>query len=631
MMKKIESIILILILFTGILVSCGKDEEAPPPEESNLPESYTTVINLQEEIGDKLDEWFVSLDSIEAVDMAIEYFENNAEVTQVTAGDQGIAVQYANGMRGGILLDPKRGEDLIIGHKETPAYANQGDYKTLISPNKMLFIDPTYLEFPGCHYNEMNFNIPKLSRANISSWTLNEGLLMENYTALSGYGILNISSHGYAWPKEENVTEVYLLTGETINPITTKKYWDEIKEGNIPIILTKNVSKYWISPDFIINHNDFSQDTTFILATFCYSFLGSWPDLVDAYADATYMGYNWAVKGSFGNYCSLNMVSHLSDTSRTEPMNMETWMNLPDVNHSYYNADDDITVTVNYAGNGNIKFWEKVEVDIEPLSDNGAPIDMAGNVNINYPFKCEVTGISGELEYTWDIGDGSAPFTTTKNEVEANWTQNGIYELVVVVKDIESGNEIGNAKATVQIGTASLTWNAVKFRLQNLPVTYKHEVLPGGTITYNDFVMKWTKDLFWHSGVYQTGNFTAHWNIDHAYANGWNSSGSILLNIDEQTQQITGGSIHAELRNINTPNDNYHVIDLDINEMNSEYWTIDHGSFLLRTSDVCNVNYLTNINYVDQQKLGETTYINTLDSYSCDNDYLYLSIDFSTE
>jgi len=632
-MKKLILVTLSLILFTSTIFwsACKKTDEPTIPDDEK--EAYDQVINLQDEVSTSLDDWFTSMDSLEAINMAQQEFASDPGVESAIISNQGISVQYKNGMRGGLFLNPRDGgsteksfESLIDGLNSIDSES----LKSLVNKRKMILLNPHYYE--RAYYTDQLINsaVINLERAGMIVFrNLNEGSSVDAFTQLADYGIIQIYSHGLAWPKEENITDVYLLTGETANETTSNKYWDELKSGNIPIMnIGSGSNKYYISERFISEHNDFSQDTILFYGGFCYSFLGDWPDIVESFADGTYFGFDWSVRTDYNAAWSHNLIDLMSDTSMSESMGPEAWMQDPTKEKSYFDPDDNRTVHIYYTGDGNLKLWDKVSVKIIALSDDGTPVDNPGEAGESYPFKCNVTGTSNDIEYVWDIGDGSSPITTVENEVDISWGQNGSYQLSVIVKDKNSGQELAQDKVGVNIGSDPITWNSVKFDLDILPAYLKHTVLPEGTITYTDFNIKWHHDQVWRPGVYENGTFTSTWDYNINY--GWNNKGYISLSFDEQTQRITGGTIHSEKRNNDSPDDTYYVIDFVLNVVDAYWWDDSDATFYLSVEEVCNTNYMTNIIYEDSQKVGVTTYINTLVSYTCGT-YTSFKLDFQTE
>jgi len=459
-MKKFPlNLVGVVILFSFFyFTSCKTDD--PQPEGGTWSDadkqSHDQVINVQDEIGENLDDWFQTMDSLDAIHAAYQAFINNENVSSATINTQGIAVQYTNGMRGGLYLNPKDdksevGAPMLYPEEET----NANDLKSLVNQKKMILINPHYFE--RSFYTDQIYSITggKLGKVGmeLSTFYKNQEATVDRFTELSGYGIIQIYSHGWAWPKQENITDVYLLTGETVSDATSKKYWDELKKGNIPVMKVAGPNKYLVSPKFIADHNDFSNDTILFFGGFCYSFLGNWPDIIDEFADGAYLGYDWSVYTHKNANWSVNSIALMCDTSMPGPMTLEGWMQDDQVEKSYWNERDSRTVHIHYAGDGNLKLWDDVSVSLQALSTDGKPVSSPGEANVAYPFKCSVNTTISPLEYVWDIGDGSSPVKAS-NEVNITWSNDGNYKLTVTVLNENTGATLGSASLMITIGSS---------------------------------------------------------------------------------------------------------------------------------------------------------------------------------
>lgn len=458
-MKKSLFLLFSILIFIFLLLfeNCGIDN--PEPEGSWTEaekESYDQVINLQDEIGDNLDDWFQTMDSLDAINEAYQAFVNSESVSSATISSQGITVQYKSGIRGGIFLNPLDGND-EVGEPNIPdPVASSGDnLKSMVNQKKLLLINPHYYERDYYTDQIRSKYTANLNKVGIERWFKKDyQATVDEFTTLSDYGIIHVYSHGAAWPKAENITEVYLLTGETANETTSKKYFDELKRGNIPIMLVDKSNKYFISPEFISNHNDFSNDTILFYGGFCYSFLGGWPDIIDGFADGAYMGFDWSVYTFRNANWAVNCMHYLSDTALTQPMTLQGWFDNTDVDLSYWNERDNRTVSIQYTGDGNLKLWDDVSVRLIPLSSDGVPVSVPGEAGTAYPFRCEVVTNVSDLEFIWDIGNGSSPVSAS-NEVNITWSEEGNFVLKVDVKDKSNSNIIGTASVDITIGSTN--------------------------------------------------------------------------------------------------------------------------------------------------------------------------------
>jgi hypothetical protein len=90
---------------------------------------------------------------------------------------------------------------------------------------------------------------------------------VDRFCSLSGSGIVHIRSHGWAYPDEGAIDEVFLMTGETYNEATTARHWVDLTAGKILLAQYKGNIVYWVSPEFFAAHNDFKKDTTFAVGS----------------------------------------------------------------------------------------------------------------------------------------------------------------------------------------------------------------------------------------------------------------------------------------------------------------------------------------------------------------------------
>jgi len=513
-MKKLILFALSIVLLTTLFwVACSKPDDEGWTDDEKA--SYEEVISLQDEVSNNLDEWFLSMDSLDAIDMAHQSFASEPSVSSAIISSQGISVQYANGMRGGLFINPRDGgtteksfESLIDGLNSMDSES----LKSLVNKRKMILLNPHYYE--RAYYTDILVNNAwiNLERAGITVFrNRNEGSSVDAFTQLADYGIIQIYSHGLAWPKEENITDVYLLTGETANEATSKKYWDELKSGNIPIMnIGGSSNKYYISERFISDYNDFSQDTILFYGGFCYSFLGDWPDITESFADGAYFGFDWSVRTSYNAMWAENLIDLMSDTSMTEPMGPEAWMNNSDKVKSYWEPRYERTVHIYYTGDGNLNLWSDVSVNLIALSEDGTPVSKPGEAGVAYPFRCDVVSNITELEYSWDIGNGGSPVTAS-NAVNITWSEDGDYVLKVDVKDKSNGNIIGSATANVTIGANP---DVTEFMLST---NYANFVFYDGVIWDNDasVIQNWIGGHDFESLAWDGNSFSGTYAYTH--------------------------------------------------------------------------------------------------------------------
>ena len=342
---------------------------------------YNNVLVLQDKAGENWDTWSQTMDSLEAISKLQEFFLNDPSVSSATIGSQGIAVRYTNGMGGGIFLNPQ--DDPGAGsQKAAPIIkipSSELNPKSLVNIKKVILLNPHYWERSNItdwiiqHYN---YWLPNVGFT-LQTILKNQAANVDAFTQLSGYGIIHIYSHGWAWPDEKNIEEVYIKTGEVANQVTTAKYQADIKNRNVIILLrkisnSKNAEVYGISEKFIAAHNDFSKDTVLFYGGFCYSLLGGWDQLPQKFAKGSYLGFNWAVWTNKNADWAVSLVDSLCDTLARPPYNPEKWITGSNPPKSYYDPVEKKTVTVQYVGDGSLTLWEGAKA--------GTVTDIDGNV-----------------------------------------------------------------------------------------------------------------------------------------------------------------------------------------------------------------------------------------------------------
>lgn len=308
---------------------------------------------------------------------------------------------------------------------------------------------------------------------------------LDIFSQLSGYGIIHIYSHGAAWPNNKNIQEVYLLTGESASDNTTKKYWNDIKSGNIFLGLTKvsnseTANVYWISEKFIASHNDFSKDTVLFYGGFCYSFLGGWDQLYKKFAKGSYFGFDWSVWTDMNANWAKSLIDSLCDTLRRPPYNPEKWMTGPNPAKSYYDNDDKKTVHIEYVGDATLTLWKesgKVEtspiINITPKTATGG-----GNVKSDGGFPITSRGVCWSTSsnptvvdsHTTD-GNGTGSFTSDITGLTPN-TPYYVRAYATNSKGTMYGNEvsftttIGTCPGIPTVSYGGTTYNTVQIGTQ---------------------------------------------------------------------------------------------------------------------------------------------------------------------
>ncbi len=460
-----------------VLFSPSCKEENDDPFDDEAKQAYETVIALQEECDVILADFEATMDSSAAVEALAQWFRDQENVDWAKVSSQGITVSYSNGMYGGILLDPESYDEPV------PSVQNQALVRTSDASAYLKNL-PTFKkgrvaaaalnEFPNIfmwqiesweYYLLNNLGIP-------SVYNMNDEVKLDYLRQLQSKqaSIISLNSHGLAWPDNKNIEEVYFLTGEAAYNHTTELFYKDMLEKRVILINYKNSTRYCIAPDFITKYNDFSKDTVLFYGSFCYSFLGNWPNIVDGCASGTYFGVSWAVRsGKCANW-AVDLIKNLSDKSFEEPWTVEDWMTRSEIPKSYYDEEYQKTVSINYNGNSAFTLWKpeyNAEGGIEALATDKAPILVPGNTCVEYTLRCNVNGqLPPQVYYFWDLGHETAfNMNQTGNEIVGRWGLPGSYTVKVEVRNFSNDEVIEAFDTQVNIEDPSYLGGLKSYQL----------------------------------------------------------------------------------------------------------------------------------------------------------------------
>jgi hypothetical protein len=436
--------VLLLMTFSA----CKKEKNNPFDDEAK--QAYEAVISLQEESLYVLAGFETTMDSAAAVQELAQWLRDTTLVESVVVSSQGLSVKYANGIWGGLLLDPKRYDDQPVSAeylKDRPAINSAGHPKNLPISKKAFFLPASIGEFPNANIRQDNSWSNSFNNLGYG-YDNNTGAAVD-LNCLAGIrelgSVLCLDSHGYAWPADNELSEVFFITGEKANLQSTTKFYQDILDHDILLLqfINEPASTYCISPGFISKYNDFSQDTVLFYGGFCYSYLGNWPSLTDACASGTYFGFDWIVGSNKCTDWAIDLVDHLADQNAANPWTVEDWMTSSPIAKQYFNPDLNKTISIQYNGNGALTLWKPAQGNgtIISTASDGAPVNIPGYTCTDYILKCNLTGqLPSNLGYNWEFGDGSSSYYTVNDNLclYHHWPNAQSYTVRVTVTDIST-------------------------------------------------------------------------------------------------------------------------------------------------------------------------------------------------
>jgi hypothetical protein len=454
---------LIILMSLSYWYACKSDQNEDPSNgwtEADQ-QAFDQMQSLQEQSSTVFDTYLQTLDSSAAKDALLGWYLSDPSVEWAVASDQGISVQYKSGFAGGIILDPEDHPEIeIIYPNQENLYKSTTDKvgSAYVMPNskKALLYDPHYAE--RVKYTDAVISSYKACLPSVGMQLaeqdiyLNDKANLEVLKHLTGYGYIHLYAHGYAWPSNSSITEVYMLTGQKISTDVIKKYEKEIKSRelcNLYFHLTKK-HHWFVSPKFITDNNDFSQDTVLIYGGFCYAYLGTWSSIVDKMAAGSYLGADWAVLASYCTVWARDMVSYMTNTNITQPKTLNDWFTENHGMAMHYTANNR-EVSIKYSGRGDLRLWKKITTAISTSTPGGAPVTSPGKKNTLYTFESVTEGAPVEsLKFKWDFGDGSpVEEIIQNNQVTHAWENSGTFSMTVEALDISTLESL--ASDTVQV------------------------------------------------------------------------------------------------------------------------------------------------------------------------------------
>lgn len=349
------------------------DEDSSEEQEQAL----NTAITLQDDASNIANDLFSSgMDTLAVIDSIATFFSNDTSIQDVWADSEGVAVEYKNGIAGGIFIGRYNKPIKQIGKSNSKVISSQLS-KGLLGEaqepkiKKSIYFDGAYSSEDFKKYNDKNINAANegFSKIGVAPFDkyLDNNATIEVLSSLDQYGYIHLTGHGWhrysgnGFYKDKK--ETYFLTGE--KPQLNKTYgelWDDILNKKIVIISHENENRYWVSSNFVAERNNFSGNNTFIYNAFCYGFRENWQnELIQNSGASALVGYYWAVWANFESEWAIKMYNAMSDTAQSEPEKIGSCVqNITNGNRGYYDVGDwdPFIIKMNHSGDTDLTFWE---------------------------------------------------------------------------------------------------------------------------------------------------------------------------------------------------------------------------------------------------------------------------------
>lgn len=492
-------------------------------------QALTNVLNIQDDASDIMDNLFSSgFDTLTVIDSLYIFFLNDTSIQNVWADSEGVAVEYNNGISGGIfvgiyhnpIVDSSPPDTFIIelSDRELKKSINTSDsYSPGIK--KSVFFDGGYEEFK-------EYDDPVISTANNSfvrvgiapfKKYLDHDATLNVLSTLSDYGIIHLTGHGWYRKKVFGIGSgtakiTYLLTEEVadINKINGD-IWQDMLDKNIIVITHKNENRYWVSPKYISDRNNFHGNEVFVYNGFCSGGRSAWQKEIWTNAGASaFVGIKYSVEASWETEWAKDMYEKMCDTDLDQPMKLwDCTIEIIKGYHGYYNAwyvDDQMRYHNRYVhlrmkGDGEYTFWEKelemfgvlIEVSVhnvtgrrrESYSHNGDWYDLLHRGIYFYDLDSGTHNSSGNVVnnvYTGTIDNYYPNTRSVSGNIQITFTDDK--QLNLHIDRTETGNDSWDGGAWSSLTTTAWESNWTE------QIIIDYDGVPGGwdiTDTYQPY------------------------------------------------------------------------------------------------------------------------------------------------
>jgi hypothetical protein len=380
----------VVMLLTGSGCSGNGNPSSTPSAPSLTADelrAHSHVIDLQHRMAGLFLQVLAIRDTASAIDSILQVLRADTSVQLANAVVQGIAVQYANGICGGLFLFPgdeggpappdtlfrKAPESMVTPGPDPPSTTSVQDIvvpgskrTAVLNPHyfeRQRYTDPVIALYNSA-FPRIGFEPPEVY--------LNDDANLDKFVHLSdhGYGYVHIYSHGWLWRSGSFEERVYLMTGETATAEVSARYRDAIwKDSTIALATgSDGITRYWISHEFVQPRWDFSQDTTLIFGGFCYSALGEWYTLHWTGGAAGYLGYMDPVLTTWSCFWAKSLISCMTDTSIHPPVTLNRWHRATNIPHSYTNAGGNPVDIMAYTLHTDVALWRDARIDLSTVT-----------------------------------------------------------------------------------------------------------------------------------------------------------------------------------------------------------------------------------------------------------------------
>jgi hypothetical protein len=456
------------------MCGCSNKSTDPPPDP--WPErlaALNAAHNVQAGYAVLWDSLIMTLDTVTVLDSLVVLMLQDSTIDTAWASSEAIWIAHRCGMLGGVVINVSELRDTLRVTAPVPEHDLDATMESTVPQSKSAVF------FGVCHpsrsFEEMlSAAWPYLVKAGYqhppSVWRGTECTLARMANP-AGYGIIHIDSHGWAFPSEQDVQKVFIMSGEQLNDLTNSAFYEHLVTSDpltnelwVPAMTGHSSdAMYFFSSKFASDHWIIGSSQPVVYLGCCYSARGGWlSELVRIGALAS-IGFTGGVNAGWIRDQASEFYRMMCDVSRAKPVTISEWdsflgnqyrcYNNTNVCIAYEAANPDVTlwdgylrVVATYPANGSTGVPTSLEVITATFSNelnastvNASTFQISPSISGDYFVEGAVarfvpsselaentlytvtlqTGITDEHGHT--LGEAySWTFTTANNDLPAN-------------------------------------------------------------------------------------------------------------------------------------------------------------------------------------------------------------------
>jgi IPT/TIG domain len=371
---------IVALLFVFCSRSTGPKDT---PHEIDLSE----ILDIQTQYSQQFFLLLEEMDTIKAKDSIINMLQTSIEfVKSVNSTRQGIAIEYINNACGGILIDPLDYHNITTNdiEKTGDSKITLEAYDNIPTRKKTIFLCPIYDEYKNVVDSLIDSVQDNIITAGYNHFTkrLNEACGLNELLMLNGYGIIHIYSYNFDWPENDEIQEVYLMSGDKVTNSISESYSEEIENKVLAIIYVPGYGNtIFMAPTFFSQRISLNDEKPLIYLGFGNSNKGNWNRI---FHDNLYSGAVISFDGQVdvrNNFLwAEDLYEMMSDTNRFKQFTLQEWHDSIETSYQNQNVNPPEEITICYEGSEDFGLWKAFRISqiVPAIGHVGDTINIFG-------------------------------------------------------------------------------------------------------------------------------------------------------------------------------------------------------------------------------------------------------------